>query len=68
MRFTASALGASDKHNTIPDAWARPRVLEVDAFVPLDSESAWCVSLSARRVQKLGLVLLRVSCLHISWP
>jgi hypothetical protein len=38
MRFTASALGASDKHNTIPDAWARPRVLEVDAFVPLDSE------------------------------
>jgi len=38
MRFTASALGASDKHNTIPDARVRPRVLEVDAFVPLDSE------------------------------
>jgi hypothetical protein len=38
MRFTASALGASDKHNTIPDAWARPRVPEVDAFVPLGSE------------------------------
>ena len=38
MRFTASALGASDKHNTIPDTWARPRVLEVDAFVPLGSE------------------------------
>jgi hypothetical protein len=38
MRFTASTLGASDKQNTIPDAWARPRVLEVDAFVPLGSE------------------------------
>src|SRR4029453_13434629 len=38
MRFTASALGASDRHNTLPDAWARPRVLEVDAFVPLGSE------------------------------
>jgi hypothetical protein len=38
MRFTASALGASDKQNTILTPGPAHACFEVDAFVPLGSE------------------------------